>query len=133
MVVRSTGWRTGSAAAGLLAVMSVLIGPRPCEAQTIIGVRESDRLAVMSKGLRRLGVEVRDYEDGVDITGTAALKTGILDSAGDHRCAMSFAVLAQRAPGGARIRNADYIATSYPGFVDDINSLGADLSMVDTS
>jgi 3-phosphoshikimate 1-carboxyvinyltransferase len=96
-------------------------------------VKESDRLAVMGDGLRRLGIEIADYEDGVDIRGSGTLCDASLDSAADHRCAMSFAVLALRAPVGFRIRGAGYIRTSYPGFVDDMNLLGADLRMADTA
>lgn len=94
-------------------------------------VKESDRLAVMGDGLRRLGVKVKDYADGVDITGTDKLVDETLESAGDHRCAMSFAVLAMCAPSGFLIRDAAYIATSYPRFVEDMVSLGANLKMVE--
>jgi len=90
-------------------------------------VKESDRLAVMGDALRRCGVRVADYPDGVDIHGPAQLEDALVDSAGDHRCAMSMAVLALCAPRGIRIRGAGYIATSYPGFVADMNGLGADM------
>ncbi len=95
-------------------------------------VKESDRLAVMAKGLGLLGVPVKMYEDGVDITGVNSFRDGVLESAGDHRCAMSFAVMAMRAPVGLLIRDAEYITTSYPGFVDDMNMLGARMQMIDT-
>jgi 3-phosphoshikimate 1-carboxyvinyltransferase len=89
-------------------------------------VKESDRLAVMAAGLRNLGVELTEYDDGVDITGGPAAG-GHVKSAGDHRCAMSFAVLGQVAAAPIRIDQAEFIATSYPGFIDDMNQLGADL------
>lgn len=89
-------------------------------------VKESDRLAVMAAGLRNLGVELTEYDDGVDITG-GQVSGGHVESAGDHRCAMSFAVLGQVAAAPIRIDQAEFIATSYPGFIDDMNQLGADL------
>jgi 3-phosphoshikimate 1-carboxyvinyltransferase len=87
--------------------------------------KESDRLSVMCQGLRQLGVELKEFEDGVDITGTDTLASAELESAGDHRCAMSFAVLALRIPDGLKIKDAEYIATSYPGFIEDMNEIGA--------
>lgn len=91
-------------------------------------VKESDRLSVMTQGLRALGVPVREYEDGVDIEGISALRTAPLDAAGDHRCAMSFAVLGLLVPGGVRIHDAREIDTSYPGFTADLGALGAQLA-----
>ena len=89
-------------------------------------VKESDRLAVMAEGLSSLGVELKEYPDGVDITG-GPISGGRVESAHDHRCAMSFAVLGQVSSGPIRIGDAEYIATSYPGFVSDMASLGARL------
>jgi 3-phosphoshikimate 1-carboxyvinyltransferase len=96
-------------------------------------VKESDRLAVMGEGLRKLGIELTDYQGGVDVTGSDRLVDQVLESAGDHRCAMSFAVLGLSAQAGFRIRDAAYIATSYPGFVEDMNSLGANMRMRDSN
>jgi 5-enolpyruvylshikimate-3-phosphate synthase len=45
---------------------------------------------------------------------------------------MSFAILALRSPGGLGIRNAEYIATSYPGFVSDMNVLGAHMKLTES-
>jgi 3-phosphoshikimate 1-carboxyvinyltransferase len=92
-------------------------------------VKESDRLAVMCEGLRRLGVEVREYPDGVDVRGCERIAGGRLQAAGDHRCAMSFAVLGLASTDGVTVRGAGQIDTSYPGFVDDMNRLGAAFRM----
>jgi len=78
-------------------------------------VKESDRIAAMANGLRALGIQVDETEDGADIIGGAALG-GVVESLGDHRIAMAFAVLGQRAQGEVRIRDIDNVATSYPGF-----------------
>jgi len=89
-------------------------------------VKESDRIAVMATGLKELGVELTEYPDGIDIRG-GKIRGGIVQSSHDHRCAMSFAVLAQLASSSVQIEDAQYIATSYPGFRDDICGLGANM------
>jgi 3-phosphoshikimate 1-carboxyvinyltransferase len=92
-------------------------------------VKESDRLAVMSEGLRSLGIDLTEYPDGVDIIGCDKLASGKVEAEGDHRCAMSFAVLGLVTPRGVTIHGAKQIDTSYPEFVADLNALGANLSM----
>jgi 3-phosphoshikimate 1-carboxyvinyltransferase len=90
-------------------------------------VKESDRIAVMARGLRTLGVRIEETPDGAVIEG-GALAGGEVDSAGDHRCAMSFAVagLVARAP--VRILDCANVATSFPGFVDLARRCGFKLS-----
>ncbi|HEY4555318.1 MAG TPA: 3-phosphoshikimate 1-carboxyvinyltransferase [Lysobacter sp.] len=78
-------------------------------------VKESDRIATMAAGLRALGVRVDEAEDGACITG-GALQGGCVDSHGDHRIAMSFAVAAQLAAAPVRIDDVANVATSFPGF-----------------
>jgi 3-phosphoshikimate 1-carboxyvinyltransferase len=78
-------------------------------------VKESDRIAAMANGLRALGVQVDEARDGASIHG-GPLSGGTIDSLGDHRIAMSFAVAAQRASGEVRIRDIANVATSFPGF-----------------
>jgi 3-phosphoshikimate 1-carboxyvinyltransferase len=89
-------------------------------------VKESDRLSVMATGLQKLGVDLQEYPDGIDIVG-GEVSGARVESAGDHRCAMSFAVLGMIACGDVEIQNAQYIATSYPGFVADMVQLGANI------
>jgi 3-phosphoshikimate 1-carboxyvinyltransferase len=91
-------------------------------------VKESDRIAVMAAGLQELGVDSEEYPDGMDIHG-GKIGGGRVASAGDHRCAMSFAVLALAGTGNVIIEGAEYIATSYPGFSDDMRMLGAGMTM----
>jgi len=91
-------------------------------------VKESDRIAVMANGLRELGVELTEYPDGIDITG-GKIFGGRVKSAGDHRCAMSFALLGMLASTAVEIEDAEFIATSYPGFRDDMNRLGANMRL----
>ena len=86
-------------------------------------VKESDRIATMARGLGSLGVEVHEVEDGADIPG-GPVRGGEVDSHGDHRIAMAFTVLAQRAGDAVRIRDIDNVATSYPGFDIDMRRVG---------
>ena len=79
-------------------------------------VKETDRIAAMAKNLRKLGVEVAECEDGMDIVGTEKLKGCKCDSYGDHRIAMSMAVAGLVADGGMRINDVECVATSFPGF-----------------
>lgn len=89
-------------------------------------VKESDRLAVMARGLQAMGIAVNERPDGVDVIGGVPAPARV-DAVNDHRCAMSFAVLGQVMDGGVDIDGADYIDTSYPGFAADMAAAGARL------
>jgi 3-phosphoshikimate 1-carboxyvinyltransferase len=89
-------------------------------------VKESDRIAVMAAGLRVLGIEVRETRDGAVIRG-GTLRGGTVDSAGDHRCAMSFAVAGLVADAPVEVLDCDNVATSFPGFMALMQGLGADI------
>lgn len=78
-------------------------------------VKESDRIAVMARGLAALGVDVREQPDGIDIEG-GPIAGGEIECHGDHRIAMSFAVAASVARAEVRIRDCAAVATSFPGF-----------------
>jgi 3-phosphoshikimate 1-carboxyvinyltransferase len=78
-------------------------------------VKESDRIAAMAAGMRALGIVVDEVADGAIIHG-GALRGGDVDSRGDHRIAMAFAVAAQCAQGELRIGDVANVATSFPGF-----------------
>jgi len=80
-------------------------------------VKESDRIATMAAGLRALGIQLEETPDGAVIEG-GRLQGGSVDSHGDHRIAMSFAVAAQLAEGEVRIDDVANVATSFPGFVE---------------
>jgi len=94
-------------------------------------VKESDRLAVMSSGLAALGVPHELLPDGMRIEGVPqgpAFRPGQIDSHGDHRIAMSFAVASLRAGGPIEIADTANVATSFPGFADLARSIGLGLS-----
>ena len=94
-------------------------------------VKESDRLAVMCRQLARLGVVVRETADGAVILG-GPVAGGEVDAAGDHRIAMSLAVLGLVAEAEVVIDGAEWIETSYPGFVADLRALGAEIGIEET-
>ncbi len=93
-------------------------------------VKESDRLATMATVLRAFGVKCEELPDGIDIEGTdAPLRAAVVESHGDHRIAMTAAVLGLIADGPTRIRDADCITTSFPKFVGTLRALGAEVSV----
>jgi 5-enolpyruvylshikimate-3-phosphate synthase len=93
-------------------------------------VKESDRIAAMSAGLTRLGVAHDVLHDGMRIEGRdtgAVFSGGEIDSFGDHRIAMAFAVASLRAAGAIEIRDVANVATSFPGFAGLARSAGLDI------
>jgi 3-phosphoshikimate 1-carboxyvinyltransferase len=86
-------------------------------------VKESDRLAALATNLRSMGAEVDERPDGLRIPGSQKLHGAELDSFGDHRIAMAFAVAALRAEGETTIRDAGSAVISYPGFFQVLESL----------
>jgi len=94
-------------------------------------VKESDRIAAMSAGLTALGVVHTALPDGMQIKGRergSAFTSGEIDSFGDHRIAMSFAIASLRAAGAIEIRDVANVATSFPGFVPLAQSVGLAIS-----
>ena len=91
-------------------------------------VKESDRLAAMAAGLAALGVEQRLLPDGLWIRGTSSLAGGTVDSRGDHRIAMAFAVAALRARAPIEILDVANVATSFPGFEECARQAGLGLA-----
>ena len=79
-------------------------------------VKESDRIALVATNLRAMGAQVEEFEDGLDVAGGQTLHGAVLDSGGDHRIAMAFAVAALRAEGDTLIQGADAAAISFPEF-----------------
>ncbi|NDK37509.1 3-phosphoshikimate 1-carboxyvinyltransferase [Pseudoxanthomonas gei] len=78
-------------------------------------VKESDRLASMSAGLRTLGIDVEETADGASLHG-GNIGAGSVESHGDHRIAMAFSVAAQVASGPVRVGDVANVATSFPGY-----------------
>ena len=87
-------------------------------------VKESDRLAAMAEGLGTLGIEHQLLPDGLWLRGAQSFGGGTIDSRGDHRIAMAFAVGALRAAQPLEILNVANVATSFPGFVETARAAG---------
>jgi 3-phosphoshikimate 1-carboxyvinyltransferase len=86
-------------------------------------VKETDRIATVSENLRRMGVPVQVSEDGLEVPGGQRLRAAELDSFGDHRIAMAFAVAALAAGGPCTIRGAEAASVSFPEFWDTLEGL----------
>ncbi|KTD60509.1 3-phosphoshikimate 1-carboxyvinyltransferase [Legionella shakespearei] len=85
-------------------------------------LKESDRIGAMADGLIHMGIKAEALEDGIVIHG-GKMQGGVVDSYGDHRIAMSFAVAGAVAENPVTIKNCVNVATSFPGFVATANSL----------
>lgn len=92
-------------------------------------VKESDRIQVMAEGLQRLGIEADPRPDGIVIQG-GALQGGKVESHGDHRIAMSFAMAGLRATGPIEITDCANVNTSFPGFVPSAADMGLQIAEV---
>jgi 3-phosphoshikimate 1-carboxyvinyltransferase len=86
-------------------------------------VKESDRIATMAVGLKAIGAAIEETPDGAIIEG-GSLRGGEVDSHGDHRIAMSFAVAGLLAEEPIRIADCANVATSFPGFSELANGCG---------
>ncbi|HML37745.1 MAG TPA: 3-phosphoshikimate 1-carboxyvinyltransferase [Bacillota bacterium] len=86
-------------------------------------VKESNRIDAMEKELKKAGVDVRSTDDGLIIEGGRPVRGGSFETYGDHRVAMSMAVLALAAEGASRIENHRCIGISYPDFFDTLNKI----------
>ncbi len=92
-------------------------------------VKESDRIAAMAEGLSLLGIETETYPDGIRIVG-GNLTGGRVDSRGDHRIAMAFAIASLRASAVIEIDNCANVATSFPNFVELATQSGIRISQI---
>lgn len=86
-------------------------------------VKESDRIAAIAVNLRAMGAAVEEYPDGLRVPGNQTLHGAELDSGGDHRIAMAFAIAALRAGGDTKIHGADAADISFPEFWTMLDSV----------
>ena len=120
----------GADSAALIDEIPVLAAIAPYTAEGIeirdareLRVKESDRIAAIAVCLRAMGAELEEREDGLKIPGGQRLHGAEIDSFGDHRIAMAFAVAALRAEGETVIHRADAAVISYPAFFETLQSL----------
>ena len=114
---------SGALAAQLIDELPVLAAIAPYTRNGIrirdakeLRVKESDRIALVAENLRRMGAEVTEVEDGLDVPGSQSLHGAEIDSGGDHRIAMAFSVAALRADGESMIHGAESADISFPEF-----------------
>ena len=108
----------------MLAVMAAFAeGTTTIRDAAELKVKESDRIATVTEGLRRMGAHVTPTDDGMIIQGGAPLHGAVIDSHLDHRIAMSFAVAGTVCPGVTDIQGADCVTISYPNFYRDLYQL----------
>lgn len=86
-------------------------------------LKESDRLASTAANLRAMGAEVEEFDDGLQVSGPTKLRGATIDSFGDHRIAMAFAVAALLADGETDIKDAECVAISFPEFFELLESV----------
>ena len=92
-------------------------------------VKETDRIAVMCQELGRLGADIEELEDGLVIH-ESALRGSDVDGHGDHRVVMALAVAGSAIPGDTAIRGYEAVAVTYPGFVEDLASVGGNVQVI---
>jgi 3-phosphoshikimate 1-carboxyvinyltransferase len=88
-------------------------------------VKESDRISALAEGLRLMGAEIDEQQDGFHVRGRRRLRGGEVNARNDHRLAMAFAIAALGASGPTTIHDAGAAAVSYPEFFSVLESLRA--------
>lgn len=113
---------------------ALFVAAAAAEGRTVVSgaaelrVKESDRLAAMATGLRALGMQVDETEDGATLHGGVRVGSGTIESYGDHRIAMAFAIAGQISDGEVRINDIANVATSFPDFDGLARSAGFNLA-----
>jgi len=120
----------GADTAALIDEIPVLAAIAPYTEQGIevrdakeLRIKESDRIAAIATNLRLMGANLEENAEGLKIPGQQNLRGAELESFGDHRIAMAFAVAALRAKGESLIRGAEAAAVSYPAFFPTLEGL----------
>jgi 3-phosphoshikimate 1-carboxyvinyltransferase len=101
--------------------MSIANGKSVVKNAKELRVKESDRIASVVNNLKLCGVDYTEFEDGYEINGGATLQKATINSHGDHRIAMSFAIAGLLC--GMEIEDTQCIETSFPNFMEILNSL----------
>jgi 3-phosphoshikimate 1-carboxyvinyltransferase len=91
-------------------------------------IKESDRIAALTDGLRRLGADIDELDDGFVVRGPTQLVGTTVDAYGDHRIAMALAVAGLVAAGETRITGYECADVSWPGFDALLRSLGVEVT-----
>lgn len=86
-------------------------------------VKETDRITTVVENLRAMGGQVEEFDDGMEITGGQPLHGATVNSHGDHRIAMAFAIAGLFADGETIVQNTECVNTSYPGFSHHLEAI----------
>jgi 3-phosphoshikimate 1-carboxyvinyltransferase len=87
-------------------------------------LKETDRIAIVSREMIKLGIKVQEKEDGLILESTENLKPAELNSENDHRLFMAFCIAGMYV-GGCTVSDPESVNVSYPNFIEEMNSLGA--------
>ncbi len=107
---------------------SVARGKTVIQGAQELRIKETDRIRALSVELSRFGVEVREFQDGLEINGRTQAVAASGNSHGDHRIAMSLAVLGTVAQGLTRVEDTDCVKTSFPQFFSFLKKIGGHVS-----
>jgi 3-phosphoshikimate 1-carboxyvinyltransferase len=89
--------------------------------------KETDRIAILARELQKIGIKVKEKEDGLILSPPKELRGAPLNSEDDHRLFMAFCIAAMYV-GGCTVSNPESVDVSYPNFVSDMNRVGAKIS-----
>ena len=116
----------------LVAVLgSRAVGRTSVRGASELRVKESDRVAAMVEGLRRMGATITSRPDGFDVDGPCELRGARVSGWQDHRVVMALAVAGLAAEGETVVEDAERVADSFPGFVEALVSLGGQVTVRD--
>ncbi|HEX9810756.1 MAG TPA: 3-phosphoshikimate 1-carboxyvinyltransferase [Burkholderiales bacterium] len=117
---------------------AILIAAACAEGETVLTgaeelrVKESDRIAAMAAGLKGVGIDVRETPDGMIVRG-GQVRGGVVDSLGDHRIAMAFAMAGLVAQGSITVHDCKNVDTSFPGFAGLARSAGLPIETIEAN
>ena len=86
-------------------------------------VKESDRISLLVNGLHSIGIEAEEFEDGFSVRGNQSILGGEVDTGGDHRLVMTFAIAGLASKNGVNIKDAESSSVSYPSFYSELDEL----------
>ena len=87
--------------------------------------KETDRIAIMSRELKKIGLEVEEKEDGMILKKSEDIHSAELNSENDHRLFMAFSIVGMFV-GNCTVSDPDAVRVSYPEFISDMKNVGAD-------
>jgi 3-phosphoshikimate 1-carboxyvinyltransferase len=98
---------------------------------THLRIKESDRIAVMVRELRKMGAVIQEHDDGVFIQGPQQLVGTHINHSHDHRIAMALSIAALFARSTSTMNHKEIVSDSYPGFFEDLQKIGASIKEIE--